>query len=194
MPAAKSENRGELDSPLAALGPLIARMFWLLGALMLWLSLSSCFDALIVYNYATVRQPGDLKTATIRIIEVSSRTPNFKVRFDDGEIAWLSFPDLLGADPKGGFKMPQISEDAKEQLKGCTATAKIRTVFSAYGRIRQVWDLSCPQARIHYGPEEAASEIRQHPRSDLAWELLFAAVFLCLAYLLAVVARKLAEM
>lgn len=190
MPTANSETRSDLYLPLS---PPLARVLWLLAALMLWLSLSSCFDSIVVFNYATVRQPDDLRTATVRITDVSSRTPNFKVRFGDGETAWLSFPDLLGGDPKGGLKMPQITDYAREQLKGCMATAKIRSVLSAYGRINQVWDLDCPQAHIHYGPEVAASEIRQHPKFDLVFNLMFAALFLFGAYVMAVIARKLAE-
>lgn len=190
MPTANSEKRSDLYLPLS---PPLARIFWLLAALLLWLSLSSCFDSIVVFNYATVRQPEDLKTATFRITEVSSRTPNFKVRFDDGNTGWLSFPDLLGGDPKGGLKMPQITDTAIAQLKGCMATAKIRSVLSAFGRINQVWDLNCPQAHIHYGPEVAASEIRQHPQVDLVFQLMFAALFLFVAYLMAVIARKLGK-
>lgn len=190
MPTANSETRSDLYLPLS---PPLACIFWLLAALLLWLSLSSCFDSFVVFNYATVRQPDDLKTATFRITEVSSRTPNFKVRFGDGETAWLLFPDLLGGDPKGGLKMPQITEYARQQLKGCMATAKIRSVVSAFGRINQVWDLDCAQAHIHYGPEVAASEIRRHPRFDLGFELIFAAIFLFVACLMAALARKLGE-
>lgn len=190
MPRVNSETRSDLYLPLS---PPLARLCWLLAAVLLWLSLSSCFDSIVVFNYATVRQPDDLKTATFRITDVSSRTPNFKVRFGDGETTWLSFPDLLGGDPKGGLKMPQITDSAREQLKGCMATAKIRSVLSSFGRINQVWDLDCPQAHIHYGPEVASSEIRQHPQFDLVFHLIFAALFLFGAYLIAVIARKFGE-
>jgi hypothetical protein len=189
MPTANPKTRSDLYLPLS---PPLACMFWLLAALMLWLSLSSCFDSIVVFNYATVRQPDDLKTVTFRIIDVSSRTPNFKVRFGDGAIESLSFPDRLGGNPKGGLEMPHISGFAREQLKGCMATAKIRSVPSAYGTRSQVWDLACPQAHVHYGPDVAASEIRKHPRLDLVFNLMFSAFFLFAAFVMALIARKLA--
>lgn len=169
--------------------PPVANIFWLLAVLMLWLSLSSCFDSIVVFTYATVQLPSDLNTATFRIIDVSRRTPNFKVRFSDGATSWMSFPDRLGGNPKGGLEMTQITDDAREQLKGCMAKAKIRSVLSSFGRRTQVWDLECPQAHIHYGPEVAASEITQNPLFDLIFKLLFAVFFLVIAYCLAMVAR-----
>ncbi|WP_426110348.1 hypothetical protein [Massilia sp. PWRC2] len=190
MPAANLAPRADLYLPLS---PPLARVFWLLAALVLWLSLSACCDAILVFNDATTGQPGDLKTVTFTIVEVARRTPNFKVRLSDGATASLSFPDRRGGNPKGGLEMVQISSDAREQLTGCVATAKIRSVFSAYGRRNQVWDLDCPQAHLHYGPAVAASAIRAHPRVDLVVNLLFAVFFLCSAAVLAVFARKLAQ-
>jgi hypothetical protein len=171
----------------------LAGICWFLAAILLWLFLSSCFDSVVVFKYATVREPEDLKTATVRITEVRSRTPNFKVQLDDGEAVWLSFPDLLGGDPKGGLKMPQITDYARQQLTGCTATAKIRSVLSSFGRVNQVWDLDCPQAHIHYGPEVAASQINQHPKFDLVSNLLTATLLLFGAYLGGVVAHTLGK-
>jgi hypothetical protein len=165
-------------------------MFWVLAALFLWLSMSSGFDAIVVFSYATVRQPRDLETAAFKIIDVSRRTPNFKVQFGNGTTARLSFPDRLGGNPKGGLEMRQITDHAREALKGCMATAKIRSVRSAFGRKIQVWDLDCPQAHLHYGPDVAASEIRQRPFLDLVVDLTFDALFLFLAFIMAICARK----
>ena len=169
MPTTSLKTQGDQYLPLS---PPIARICWFLSVLLLWIALGSYFDSVVVFNYSTVRQPDNLKTATFKITEISTRTPNFKVRFSDGETAWLSFPDLLGGNPKGGLKMPQITDDARQQLKGCMATAKIRSVLSAFGRRIQVWDLDCPQAHIHYGPEVAASQITQNPRFDLVFHLM----------------------
>lgn len=102
----------------------------------------------------------------------------------------MSFPDRLGGNPKGGLKMMQLTDYAREQLKGCMATAKIRSVFGAYGRTIHVWDLECPQAHIHYGPEVTASEIRRHPRLDFVADLIFDAFFLVGACVMAVIAWK----
>ena len=190
MPTTNLKTQGDQYLPLS---PPLARIFWFLSALLLWLFLSSCFDSVVVFNYSTVREPADLKTTTFKITEVRDRTPNFKVRFGDGETTWLSFPDLLGGDPKGGLKMPQITDDARQQLKGCMATAKIRAVLSSFGRVNQVWDLDCPQAHIHYGPEVAASQITQHPKFDLAFNLLMATLLLCGASLTGVVAHALGK-
>lgn len=190
MPTANLEDRSARYLPLSL---PIALMCGVVGALMLLLSLSTCFDAIVVFNYATVPTPGDLTTATFRIMHVASRTPNFNVRFGDGTTASLSFPDRLGGNPKGGFKMPQITAGAIEQLTGCMATAKIRSVLSAFGRRNQVWELECPQAHIYYSPEVAASEIRQHPQFDLVFSLMFAAVFLIGAFLLAMAAITLGK-
>lgn len=190
MPAAHTEARNAPHLPLSS---PIAWMCMLVAALMLWLSLSSCFDAIVVFDYATARQPGELKTVIFRIVEVSSRTPNFKVRFGNGATARLSFPDLLGGNPKGGLKMPQLTDHARELLKDCMATAQIKSVPSAFGRRDQVWDLACPQAHLHYGPEVVASEIRQHPRFDLAFSLVFSGLFLLGAFLMALLVRKFSE-
>ena len=190
MPTAKFETHDDLYLPLS---PPLAGVFCLLAVLMLWLSLSACFDAIEVFNDATMGQPGDLKTVTFTILDVSRRTPNFKVRFGDGATASLSFPDLRGGNPKGGLEMVQISSYARDQLTSCAATAKIRPVLSAYGMRNQVWDLDCPPAHIHYGPKLAASEITQHPRFDLVFNLIVAVFFLCGAIVMAVIARKLAE-
>jgi hypothetical protein len=170
--------------------PAFSYIFWGLAALLLWLSLSSCFDSVIVFNYAAERQPRDLKTVTLKIIDVSRRTPNFKVQFDDGTTAWLSFPDRLGGNPKSGLEMKQITDYASGKLKGCMATAKIRSALSAFGRRWQIWDLECPQAHLHYGPDAAASEIRQHPLFDLVVVLMFDALFLFFAFFMAVFARR----
>jgi hypothetical protein len=170
--------------------PPFSYMFWVLAALLLWMSLSSCFDSITVFNYATERQPDDLKTVTFKLIDVHRRTPNFKVRFYDGTTAWLSFPDQLGGNPKGGLEMRQIADYASDELKGCIATAQIRSVLSAYGRRGQVWDLQCPRAHIHYGPDVAASEIRQRPLFDLMVNLIFGALFLFFAFLMALIARR----
>lgn len=180
-------------SPAPPLSPPLARVFWVLAALMLWLSLSMCFDAVVVFGYATVPAPADLAATAIRILEVSSRTPNFKVQFGNGATGWLSFPDRLGGNPKGGLKMSQITDAARKQLTGCLANVKVRSVPSSTGRTGQVWDLACPQAHLHYGPEVAASEVRQHPRLDLAFSLVFGAVFLCGAFALALVARTMGK-
>lgn len=190
MPTTNLKTQGDQYLPLS---PPLARICWFLSALMLWMSVGSGFDSVVVFNYSTIRQPDDLKTATFRITEISSRTPNFKVRFGDGDTAWLSFPDLLGDNPKGGLNMPQITDDARHQLEGCMATAKIRSVLSAFGRRMQVWDLDCPQAHIHYGPEVAASQITRHPRSDLVFHLMLAALALFAAYGMAVVAHALGK-
>lgn len=155
--------------------------------------LSSCFDSVVVFNYSTLRQPDDLKTTTFRITDVASRTPNFKVQFGNGETASLSFPDLLGNNPKGGLNMPQITDRARQQLRGCMATAKIKSVLSSFGRVTQVWDLDCAQAHIHYGPEVAASQITQHPQFDLVSNLALATPLLFGACLMAVVARTLGK-
>lgn len=187
MPTENSATRNGLYLPP------FAYMFWLLAVLMLWLSLSSFFDSIVVFTYATAPQPGDLKTATFRIIDVSGRTPNFKVRFGGGATAWMSFPDRLGGNPKGGLETMQISDYARAQLKGCMATAKVKSVLGAYGTTTQVWDLECAQARIHYGPEVTAREIRQHPRLDLVVDLIFDAFFLVGACVMAIVARKFSE-
>jgi hypothetical protein len=165
-------------------------MCWLLAILFLWLSLSSCFDSIVVFTCATVQKPSDLKTATFRIIDTSRHTPNFKVRFGDGATAWMSFPDRLGGNPKGGLEMTQITDYAREQLKGCVATGKIRSVLSAYGRSIQVWDLECTLAHIHYGPEATTSEIRTHPLFDLVFNLIFGAFFLVGACGMTMLARK----
>ena len=72
LPAAKSGTREDLYLPP------FAYFFWFLAVLMIWLSLSAAFDSLVVFTYATLKQPDDLETATFRIIDVSSRTPNSK--------------------------------------------------------------------------------------------------------------------
>jgi hypothetical protein len=187
---ASNQTGVQRDRPSASLLP-IACMFWLIAALMLWLSMSAGFDSILVYKYATGPQPDDLKPATFRITAVSRRTPNFKVRFANGETAWMSFPDLLGGDPKGGYTMPQITEAAREQFTGCMATAQIRTVLSAFGRINQVWDLDCPQAHLHFGPEVTASEIRRQPWVNLLFQLVFAGFFLAGAVVMGGIARQL---
>jgi hypothetical protein len=187
LPAAKSGTREDLYLPP------FAYFFWFLAALMLWLSLSSAFDSIVVFNYATVQQPDDLETVTFTIIDVSSHTPNFKVRFGNGATAWMSFPDRLGGNPKGGLEMTHITDHGREQLKGCLATAKVRSVLSAYGKRMHVWDLECPRAHIHYGPEVTSSEIRGHPRFDLMLDLVFDAFFLVGACAMAMIARKFGE-
>lgn len=167
-------------------------MCWLLSALLLWLSLSSCFDSIVVFSYATVQQPDDLKAPHSR----SSTLPPVRPILESGSATARShgycFP-IAYCNPKGRLKMTQLTDYAREQLKGCMATAKIRSVPSAFGRINQIWDLECPQTRIHYGPEAAASQITQNPRFDLVFNLIFDAFFLFGAYLLAAIALTLGK-
>lgn len=170
--------------------PPLAKLFWGLAALSLWLSLSSYFDSIVVFAYATAPEPKDLKTVTVRILEVHSRTPNFRVRFDDGTSGWLSFPDRLGGNPKGGLEMAQISDYAGTLLRGCQATARVRSVLSSFGRRNQAWELDCPQAHVHYGPEVTSSEVRKHPLADLVFSVIFATFFLFGAGSLTLIARQ----
>jgi hypothetical protein len=190
MPVANSKSGNELFLPIS---PPLACMFWVLAALFLWMSLGSYFDSITVYKYATGPEPSDLKTATFQILQASSRTPNFKIRFDDGTTEWLSFPDRLGGNPKGGLQMPQISDYARTHLRGCMATAKIRSVLGAFGRRDQAWELDCPQAHIHYGPEVTSSEIRKHPLYELVFNVVFATFFLFVAFYMALAARALGK-
>lgn len=167
----------------------LAWIFWFLTALLLWMSLGSYFDANVIFRNARAPNRNELKMLTFRIVQVSSHTPNFKVKFSDGTTAYLGFPDRLGLNPKGGLAMPQITDSDRRQLNGCLATAKVKSVLGSSGRQDQVWDLDCPQAHIHDGPQAASSQISKNPVSDLIVDLILSTVLLFASYLCLVLAR-----
>lgn len=186
-----SKTADNLDHLYPPLSPPLAKFFWVFAAFIFWLWLGICFDAIVVFRNSTPPPMRDLETVSVKILHVSQRTPNFKVQCGDGTTGYLSFPDRLGLDPKGGLTMRQITDDHVKWLQGCDATVKVKTVPSAFGRRKEVWDLSCPRTHLHFGPAVAGSQVSAHPRFDLVSDLVFSLLLLFGALCAAVIARTL---
>ena len=165
------------ENQIASIKAVISPLLWLLAILMLCLSLWSYWDSMAIYKNRFLPRPENLDSVTFRILNASARTPNFKVRFNNGTEQYLSFPDFLGLNPKSGLEFQNISNADEKRLVGCLATARINSIpLQLYDR-KQIWSLDCPQAGIHYGPDITGSHVRETPTVHLILNV-FSASFL----------------
>jgi len=158
-------------------------LFCFILAIPIFLSAPWTFYVAIVnfHNRATPKVD-ELETLSFKILQVSNRTPNFKVELSDGTRSYISFPDFMWLNGKGGLKFQQITDADREMLVGCLATAKVNFVSWYVVNHMQIWDLECPSKNIHYGPEVAGSGIASEPLADLAAGLFGSLVMLTIGY------------
>lgn len=168
---------------------LRSRLFWVIPALAFWLSLIGYWDSLSIYQNRFLPRQESLETVTFKILQASPCTSNFKVQFNDGSTQYLSFPNFERSNPKGGLCFKQVTYSDAKRLLGCTATAKINSVPWALFDTKQIWDLDCPAAGIHYGPDIAGSHVRENPLFKLTINLLFNSMMLvvCLGLIAVIV-------
>lgn len=167
------------DIQIVVWDKLVSKLIWLIAALVLWVSLSGYWDALLIYRNRHLPRPDSLETVTFKIVHASTSTPNFQVQFSDGTTQYLSFPNFLGWNPKAGLNFDEVVKisDAK-LLSGCSATAKINAIPWTFFKNEQIWELSCPEKGISYGPDTAGWHVMQNPISLLIKNLILSSVAL----------------